>query len=101
MLGYAHRALGGRLDWTAGLALDVARFAAGRTTLVGEQQLKLAAAGEADEVLGWAGIAMLWSDGPREPVEALLKVGSTSGGDLLAGLCVACDVLDNLASRPG
>ena len=91
---YAGRAGPDRLDWLAPLTEEAAAWARGHTTLVGEQQLRLAASGEADQALGQAAVAVLWDVQPVEaPLLELLHLGSSSGGDTLAGICFASEVL--------
>ena len=91
---YAGRAGPDPLDWLAPLAGVAAAWARGHTTLVGEQELRLAASGEADQALGQAAVAVLWDVQPVEaPLLELLNIGSSSGGDTLAGICFASEVL--------
>jgi hypothetical protein len=97
-LAYANRALSGALDWAVGLGQQVAAWAPGRTTRVGEQQLWYAAQGEADEAVARAAMALLWEELELDPaVDGLLRIGSTSGGDILTGMCVASELLDPIA----
>ena len=91
----ASRARGAEGAWLAGFGRCVAELATGRTTLVSEHQLRYAADGQADLVIGRAAIAILWATGQaRRSVRALLRTGASSGGDLLAGICVASGLID-------
>ena len=94
---YAGRASNGDVEWVWEAGERLAHAAVGRTTMVSEQQLWLAARGETDEIVGSAIKAMLWGEN-RLPtaIEDLLGVGSTSGGDMLTGICVASELLDDV-----
>lgn len=92
---FAHRAEHPGAEWLSALGPPVARAARSRTTLVAEQQIRLAVLGEADHALGQATVALLWDARPAAaPFSDLLEVGSTSGADLLAGLCFASEMLE-------
>ena len=94
---YAGRASNGDVEWVRMAGEWLAHAAVGRTTLVSEQQLWLAARGETDEIVGSAIMVMLWGeDRLRTAIEDLLAVGSTSGGDMLTGICVASELLDDV-----
>jgi hypothetical protein len=83
---------GGVAAWYDGAGQALASRSAQRTTLAGSNQLWLASRGEADEVVCRAVTAILWEDRElRASVEALLQTGSSSGGDILAGICVAAE----------
>lgn len=73
----------------------VVDLATGRTTWVSLEQLRYAAQGQAEQVIAEAAIALLWASEPLRPaIEALLDTGSSSGGDLLAGMCMSVSWLE-------
>jgi hypothetical protein len=85
---YADAAPGTAVRGIDSFGRRVAEMAVGRTTRVSEEQLYYAARTEAEEVMARAAIALLWRAEPLRPaVETLLETGSTSGGDLLTGIC--------------
>lgn len=91
----ASRARGGQAEWVAGFGQRVAELAIGRTTVVSEHQLRYAADGQGDLVIGRAAMAILWAlEQAHRPVQALLQIGASSGGDALAGVCVASGLVE-------
>jgi hypothetical protein len=90
---YLARADGKTPTWYGAAGQELASRSARRTTLTGSRQLWLAAQGEADEVTCRVVTAILWDgQGLCAAVKALLQTGSSSGGDILAGICVATEL---------
>lgn len=95
----ADRAPGSRVKGIDAFGRGMVDQAAGRTTPVSLEQLRYAAQGEAEQVIAEAAIALLWARNPLRPaIEALLDLGSSSGGDLLTGICMAVKWLDHIAT---
>jgi hypothetical protein len=103
-LHYANWAPGSETRGIAAFGRGVVGLAMGRTTPVSLEQLRYASHGEAEEVIARAAIALLWAlESLRPAIEALLDTGSSSGSDLLSGMCIASKLLFrpwNLSSAP-
>ena len=96
-LNIADRVPGGFVKGIDAFGRGVVDQAIGRTTLVSVEQLRYAAQGEAEQVIAEAAIALLWASEPLEPaIEALLDTGSSSGGDLLTGMCLGVKWLNRI-----
>lgn len=94
VLHYADRAPGTEVKWIDAFCRGVVDQAMGRTTWVSSEQLRYAAHGEAAQAIAEAAIALLWAQEPLRPaIAALLDTGSSSGSDLLSGMCIGSKLL--------
>ncbi len=101
-LNIADQAPGSEVSGIDAFGQGVVDRAVGCTTWVSVEQLRYAARGEAEQVIAEAVIALLWASEPLRPaIEALLDTGSSSGGDLLTGMCLGVNWLDRVQARVG
>ena len=99
-LKIADQAPGSEVSGIDAFGQGVVERAVARTTRVSVEQLRYAARGEAEETIAEAVMALLWAWDPLQPaIEALLDTGSSSGADLLAGMCIASTHLPLLLRR--
>ncbi len=99
-LKIADQAPGSEVSGIDAFGQEVVERAVARTTLVSVEQMRYAARGETEETIAEAAIALLWAREPLQPaIDALLDTGSSSGADLLAGMCIASTHLPVLLRR--
>jgi hypothetical protein len=96
-LSIASQAPGSEVSGIDAFGQGVVDRAVGCTTWVSVEQLRYAARGEAEQMIAEAVIALLWaSEQLRPAIEALLDTGSSSGGDLLTGMCLGVKWVDRV-----
>jgi len=99
---YYSRAINIQSQWVLALTRKVVEAAENRTTKVSEHQIRDAANGEADETTSKAAISMLWGmECLKKRIIDLTHQGSSSGSDLITGICLASEWLHYLTKPRG